>query len=118
MLFRSKAGFLPDTFSTDWTPEARSAQVIDFPNVMSKFLMLGMTLDQVVACATVNASRAFPIFHDRGTLKPGAPADVAVLELREGTFEFTDNFGGSRTGRQRLFPSATVLGGKVVAKRA
>ncbi len=87
-----KAGFLPDTFSTDWTPEGRTAQVIDFPNVMSKFLMLGMSLDQVIACATVNASRAFPVFRDRGTLKVGAPADVAVLELREGTFEFVDNF--------------------------
>src|SRR5438132_2439888 len=74
-----KAGFLPATFSTDWTPEGRTAQVIDFPNVMSKFLMLGMTLDQVVACATINASRAFPVFHDRGTLKVGAPADVTVL---------------------------------------
>ena len=55
-----KAGFLPDTFSTDWTPEGRTTQVIDFPNVMSKFLMLGMPLDQVIACATVNAAAAFP----------------------------------------------------------
>ena len=107
-----KAGFLPDTFSTDWTPEGRTAGVIDFPNVMSKFLMLGMPLDQVIACATLNASRAFPIFHNRGTLKPGAPADIAVLELREGSFEFVDNYQNNRTGKQRLFPSATVLGGK------
>jgi dihydroorotase len=113
-----KAGFLPDTFSTDWTPEGRAAQVIDFPNVMSKFLMLGMSLDQVVACATVNASRAFPVFRDRGTLKVGAPADVAVLELREGNFEFVDNFENKRASRQRLFPIATVLGGKRVANRA
>ena len=112
-----KAGFLPDTFSTDWTPEGRTAQIIDFPNVMSKFLMLGMSLDQVIACATVNASRAFPVFHDRGTLRVGAPADVAVLELREGTFEFDDNFQNKRSGRQRLFPSATVLAGKQVATR-
>jgi dihydroorotase len=112
-----KAGFLPDTFSTDWTPEARSTGVIDFPNVMSKFLMLGMPLDQVIACATLNASHAFPVFHDRGTLKVGAPADVAVLELREGGFEFVDNFGNKRNGRQRLFPSATVLAGKRVATR-
>ena len=110
-----QAGFLPDTFSTDWTPEGRTAQIIDFPNVMSKFLMLGMPLDQVVACATVNASRAFPVFHNRGTLKVGAPADIAVLELREGTFEFVDNFQNKRTGRQRLFPSVTVLAGKRVA---
>lgn len=112
-----QAGFLPDTFSTDWTPESRTAQVIDFPNVMSKFLMLGMPLDQVIACATVNAARDFPVFHDRGTLKVGAPADVALLELREGAFEFADNFGNQRTGRQRLFPSATILAGKRVASR-
>ncbi len=113
-----KDGFLPDTFSTDWTKEARTAQVINFPNVMSKFLMLGLSLDQVIACATVNASKAFPVFRDRGTLKPGAPADIAVLELREGTFEFVDNFGNKRMGRQKLFPSATVLAGKRVATRA
>jgi len=112
-----KAGFLPDTFSTDWTPEGRTAQVIDFENVMSKFLMLGLPLDQVVASATVNASHAFPVFRTRGTLKVGAPADVAVLELREGSFEFDDNFGNKKTGRQRLFPSATVLAGKQVATR-
>ncbi len=112
-----QASFLPDTFSTDWTPEGRTSQVIDFPNVMSKFLMLGMPLDQVVARATVNASHVFPLFRDRGTVKVGAPADVAVLELREGTFEFDDNFGNKRTGRQRLFPSATVLAGKRVASR-
>jgi len=113
-----KAGFLPDTFSTDWTPEGRTAQVIDFPNVMSKFLMLGMTIDQVVACATVNAARAFDVFRGRGTLNVGAPADVAVLELREGTFEFVDNYENKRNGRQRLFPIATVLAGKKVATRS
>ena len=112
-----QAGFVPDTFSTDWTPEGRTSQVIDFPNVMSKFLMLGMPLDQVVACATINASRVFPVFRNRGTLKIGAPADIAVLELREGSFEFDDNFGNKRTGRQRLFPITTVLGGKQVATR-
>src|SRR5215831_11756272 len=112
-----KAGFLPDTFSTDWTPEGRAAGVIDFPNVMSKFLMLGMPLDQVIACATVHAAHAFPVFQGKGTLNPGAPADIAVLEVREGTFEFVDNFENKRNGRQRLFPIATVLAGKRVATR-
>ena len=111
-------GFLPDTFSTDWTPEGRAAGVIDFPNVMSKFLDFGMPLDQVIARATVNAARVFEAFNDRGTLNVGAPADVAVLELRQGTFEFVDNYENKRTGRQRLFPSATVLGGKRVPARA
>jgi len=106
-----KAGFLPDTFSTDWTPEGRSAGVIDFPNVMSKFLMLGMPLDQVIARATGNPARVFKVFAGRGTLNVGSPADVAVLELRDGTFEFVDNYQNKRTGRQRLFPAGTVLGG-------
>jgi dihydroorotase len=113
-----KAGFWPDTFSTDWTPEGRAAQVVDFPNVMSKFLDYGMPLDQVIARATVNPSRVFDVFRDRGTLNVGAPADLAVLELRQGSFEFLDNYNNKRTGRQRLFPSATILGGKRVPARA
>ena len=112
-----QAGFWPDTISTDGNITSRTAEsVIDFPNVMSKFLNFGMTLDQVVARATVNASRVFPLFHDRGTLNVGAPADIAVLELREGTFEFIDNYGNTRTGRERLFPSGTVLDGKQVTR--
>ena len=100
-----QAGFWPDTISTDGNTTSRNAEsVIDFPNVMSKFLNFGMTIEQVVARATVNASRLFPLFHDRGTLNVGAPADVAVLHQREGTFEFVDNYGNTRTGRHRLFP--------------
>jgi len=111
-----QAGFWPDTFSTDWNVNSPKTGVIDFPNCMSKFLGFGMSVDQVVARATVNASRTFKVFRDRGTLKVGAPADVAVLELREGTFEFLDNYENKRTGRQRLFPSATVLAGKRVPR--
>jgi dihydroorotase len=113
-----QAGFWPDTFSTDWTPEGRTAQVIDFPNVMSKFLDFGMPLDQVIARGTVNASRVFEVFRDRGTLNVGAPADIAVLELRQGSFEFFDNYQNKRTGRRRLFPIRTVLGGKQVPARS
>jgi dihydroorotase len=111
-----RAGFLPDTISTDWSVEARTAQVINFENVMSKFLMLGVPLDQVIAQATVNPARVFKVFSGRGTLKVGAPADVAVLELREGMFEFVDNFQNTRSGRQRLFPIEAVLGGMRVTK--
>jgi dihydroorotase len=110
--------FLPDTISTDWTPQGRTSQVIDLPNVLSKFLMAGMTLDQVVACVTSNATKAFPIFRGKGTLNVGAPADIAVLELRDGMFEFVDNYENKRTGRQRLFPRGTVFGGKAVSTRA
>ena len=105
-------GFWPDTISTDWNVMSRTTGVVDFPNVMSRFILLGMPLSQVIACATVTAARVFPAFDDRGTLNVGAPADVAIMELREGSFEFVDNYKGTRTGRQRLFPIATVLAGK------
>jgi dihydroorotase len=110
----TKQGFWPDTFSTDWNVNSKTTGVVDLPNVMSKFLMLGMPLSQAVACVTVNAARVFPSFDDRGTLNVGAPADLAIMELREGTFEFLDNYKGTRTGHQRLFPAATVLAGKTV----
>jgi dihydroorotase len=111
-----KTGFWPDTFSTDWSTNSRQTGVIDLPNCISKLLGYGMTLDEAIARATVTPSRIFPLFNDRGTLNVGAPADVAVLELRDGSFEFLDNFKNTITGRQRLFPSATVLAGRRISR--
>jgi dihydroorotase len=113
-----KQGFRPDTFSTDWSVASKTTGVVDFPNVMSKFLMFGMSVSQIIACATVNAARVFPAFDDRGTLNVGAPADVAIMELRDGAFEFVDNYKGKRIGKQCLFPIATVLNGKRIPARA
>ena len=83
---------------------------------MSKLLGYGMSVSDAVACATLNAARTFEVFRDRGTLNVGAPADVAVLELREGDFEFLDNYENTIKGRQRLFPSETVLAGARVPR--
>jgi len=111
-----KTGFWPDTFSTDWNTNAHETGVIDLPNCMSKLFGYGMTVDEAIARATVNPARIFPVFNDRGTLNVGAPADVALLELREGNFEYLDNFKNKITGTRRLFPSGTVLGGKQVPR--
>ncbi len=111
-----KAGFWPDTFSTDWNVNSPKTGVIDFPNCMSKFFGFGMSVSDAIACATVNAARTFAVFRDRGTLNVGAVADIAVLELREGHFEFLDNYKNTISGRQRLFPSGTVLGGQRIPK--
>lgn len=112
----TRQGLWPDTFSTDWNTSSKTSGVVDLPNVMSKLYMYGMPLKDVIAAATVNAARCFPAFDDRGTLNIGAPADVAIMELREGSFEFLDNYKGTRTGKQRLFPVETVLNGKRVPK--
>jgi dihydroorotase len=62
-------GFIPDIISTDWDgAKTRTTNVVDLPNVMSKFLMFGLPLSNVIARATVNSARAFAAFGDRGTL--------------------------------------------------
>jgi dihydroorotase len=104
--------FLPDTISSDMTAVGRTYQVFNLPNVMSKFLLLGMPVDQVIARVTANAARAIPEFKAYGSLRTGAVADVAVLELKEGDFEFVDNADTKRTGHRKLFPYAVVVGGK------
>jgi len=111
-----RQGFWPDTFSTDWNVMSRTTGVVDFPNCMSKLFPYGMSVPEAIACATLNAARAFEVFRDRGTLNVGAPADVAILELREGEFEFLDNYENKIKGRQRLFPSETVLAGARVPR--
>lgn len=107
--------FLPDTISSDLTVAGRTDRAFDFPTVLSKFLLLGMPLDRVIASGTMNAARAVAAFKGLGTLKAGAPADVAVFELREGEFEFVDSLNVKRIGRQKLMPYAVIAGGRRVA---
>ena len=102
--------FWPDTISTDSNPTSRTNGVVNLPNCLSTMLGYGMKVPDVIACATSHAARVFPVFSDRGTLKVGAPADVALLELREGDFEFEDNYTNRIHGRQRLLPGGTLLG--------
>jgi dihydroorotase len=107
-----KKNFLPDTISTDWTDAGRALHVVDLPNVLSKFLMLGVPLDRLLAMATSNAAKLFPAFKGLGTLAVGAPADVTVLEIRDGRFEFVDNAETKRTGNRKLVAVATLFAGK------
>jgi len=113
-----KQKFLPDTISSDWTDAARTDQVFDFPNVLSKFLALGMPLDQVIERATIQAAHTFPAFGDLGTLRVGAPADISILELRTGDFEFVDNANAPRKGTTKLFAHAAIVSGKLVRRAA
>jgi dihydroorotase len=108
----TKAGLWPDTISTDWVPMGQSEQIFNFSTVLSKFLMLGMPLNRVIACGTSNAARAMPAFKRLGTLAVGAPADVTVLELQEGRFDFVDNEHTTRTGLQKLVSGQVVYNGE------
>jgi dihydroorotase len=108
-----KQGFSPDTISSDLYSANINGPVYDLLTTLSKFLLLGISLHDVIARATVSSSRVFNFGASIGTLKPGAEADVSVLELKEGEFTFTDSDGKSRTGRSKLEAATTVRGGKV-----
>jgi dihydroorotase len=105
-------GFPPDTISTDLEVVGRTEQVFDLPTVMSKFLVLGMPLNQVIACVTSSAARSFREFHEYGSLRKGSVADVTILELTRGTFDFVDNYKGTRMGTQKLVTRAVLVAGK------
>jgi dihydroorotase len=106
--------FPPDTISTDLEVVGRTEQVFDLPTVMSKFLLLGMPLNQVIACVTSNAARTFREFRNYGSLRKGAVADVTILELTKGNFEFVDNYKGTRMGTQKLVTRGVLVAGKRV----
>jgi dihydroorotase len=108
-----KQEFLPDTISSDLYSANINGPVFDLVTTLSKFLLLGLSMRQVVERATVNAARVFDFGAEIGTLGPGAEADVSVLELREGKFVFTDSDGKTRNGREKIEPVVTIRGGKI-----
>ncbi len=105
--------FLPDTISTDLTVVAVERRVYDLPTMVSKFMAMGIGLDQAIGMVTSNAARIFDYGAQVGTLRPGSEADVSIFELRDGEFEFEDSDGGKRTGRQMLVSKAVVRHGQV-----
>jgi dihydroorotase len=108
-----KEGFLPDVISTDLHVESMSGGMKDLPNVMSKFLALGLSLEDVMLRTTWNAARA--IGQDSlGHLSVGAPADIAVWRLAKGDFGFVDGPGSRMKGTQLLVCEVTLREGKVV----
>jgi dihydroorotase len=108
-----KQGFLPDTISTDVHSGSINAGMKDQLNVMSKFLNMGMSLDEVVFRSTWNPAR---VIHREqiGHLSAGAIADIAVLRVEKGNFAFVDSWGARMDGTQRLINELTVASGRVV----
>jgi dihydroorotase len=108
-----RQGFTPDSISTDLHVDSMNAGMKDMTNVMSKFLNLGMPLEDVVLRSTWNPARQ--IRHEElGHLTPGAVADVAVLRLLEGDFGFLDAHGRRLRGKRKLIAEVTIKDGRVV----
>ena len=106
-------GFLPSIISTDMSAN-NSVVTQSLPVIMSKFLNLGLTLNQVIEMTTVNPARAIGEEGRRGSLKVGAPADITVMELVKGDYLFSDGKGrGSLGGAILLEPRMVFKSGEM-----
>jgi len=106
-IFLDQAVF-PDTISTDGVRLDRSYSL---PQVMSIFLGLGMSLEQIVAATTQRAAAAIGKERDLGSLRIGAAGDATVLNLEDGEFTFDDRAGNVLKTNRQLTPVLTVRNG-------
>lgn len=108
-----KAGFYPDSISTDMHTPSMNGAMQDMSTTMSKFLAMGMPLVEVIKASTTNP--AAQVLHpELGQIGVGSEADIAVFRLDKGKFGFADVVGGRIEGDQRLGCEMTVRAGKIV----
>jgi dihydroorotase len=103
----------PGTISSDVHQGNVNGPVYDLATTLSKFLHLGMSIEEVIRRATANPAKALSFPSGTGSLKEGSVADIAVFELREAPWEMVDSMGEKRPGKWRLKPIATVKAGRV-----
>ena len=108
-----KQDLLPGTISSDVHQFNVNGPVFDLVTTLSKFLHMGLTLEQVIERCTANPANTFGFPKGLGTLRAGAEADVAVLTMAEGDFDLVDSLGVHRLGHRKLIPAATVKAGRI-----
>ena len=108
-----RQGFTPDSISTDLHIGSMNAGMKDMLNVMSKFLNMGMPLDEVILRSTWTPAREIKR-EELGSLSVGTDADVAVLRVEQGHFGFVDTYGARMKGTRKLVCELTVRDGQVV----
>jgi dihydroorotase len=105
--------FMPDTISTDLTNTSALGPVYDLPTQVSKFMALGIELEEAIELVTIRPARIFDYGSPIGTLKPGSEADVSIFEVRDGNFEFVDSAREKRSGRKMLINNAAIRRGQL-----
>jgi dihydroorotase len=106
-------GFLPDSISTDLAGRNANGPTFDLTTTISKFLLLGLPIEKAIELATFKPAHLFNFGLELGTLKIANPADITILELRTGTFDFVDALGTKREGNKKLFSVAAIRDGKI-----
>jgi len=107
-------GIKPDTISTDLWVDNINGPVYDMPTTMSKFLLLGISLDEVIKASTAKPAEVLGKTGEIGTLKPGACADITIFKLEKGKFVFEDTLGEKRIGSQKLEPIHVIREGDLI----
>jgi dihydroorotase len=105
-------GILPDSISTDITKPGRMSVVKSMTHVMSKFLALGFSLNDVIKMSTFVPAGFIGMQDDLGTLAEGTSADIAILSVEQGTWTYDDALGVSLAGDIALQPILTFKGGE------
>jgi dihydroorotase len=103
--------FPPDVISSDVHQLCINGPAYDQVTTMSKFLHLGMELNDVIAKSTAAAARALQR-PELGSLKPGSVGDATILSVQEGAFPLEDVVGEVVTGRQKIRSEGVVVGGR------
>ena len=108
------AGRIPDVISTDLHQLSIKGPAFDLPTTMSKFLHLGMSLEEIVRATTSRPAEILGIDREVGTLRPGSRADVALFRLLPGRFPLYDIWGDMREAGALLVNTQTILGGRTL----
>ncbi|MDE2887227.1 MAG: amidohydrolase/deacetylase family metallohydrolase [Gemmatimonadota bacterium] len=108
---------LPTTISSDLHIYNVNGPVYDLASVVTKFLHLGLSIEDSISRVTSVPSAIIGMEGEVGTLSPGAFGDAVVFELREGDFRLEDSRGEVRTGKRNLVPVTVVKGGRVYTSR-
>ena len=108
-----RQGFIPDAISADLFSNTPVTTGINLANVMSKFLCLGVPLEDVIQRTTMNPAQIINR-PELGSLSVGSPADIAVFEMRKGKFAYRGTGGGKIMGDRKLQCVMTVFDGKIV----
>jgi dihydroorotase len=108
-----KAGFFPNTMSTDLHTGSMNAAMKDMLHVMSTFVAMGMSIPEVIKASTWAPARAIKR-EELGQLSVGAIADIAILNMRQGDFGFWDRVGYNLKAKQKFECEMTIRDGVIV----
>ena len=103
------------TLGTDLTVPGRLATVHSMTETMAKFLAVGLSLEDVILRTTANPAKALGMADTLGAIAVGREADISVLDVVEGDWEFTDSSGARFKGTQAIIPVVTIRAGEVIA---